>query len=99
MKILKEFKDFLNEYKIVPLAIAFIIGVASTNLIQSIVNNLIMPIITPFIPNGEWQNAKAIIGPFVISWGALLSAIINFIIIALFLFLIVKIFLKKEIKN
>jgi large conductance mechanosensitive channel len=96
MKILKEFKEFLKEYKVVPLAIAFIMGVAATSLIQSVVNNLIMPLITPFIPGGAWQSATFSLGPIVISWGALLSAIINFVIIALVVFMIAKFLFKEE---
>ncbi len=95
-KIFLEFKDFLNEYKVIPLAIAFIMGIAATTLIQSIVNNLIMPIITPFIPEGQWQTATFSIGPIVLGWGALLGAIINFIVIALVVFLIAKYFFKEE---
>lgn len=96
MKILLEFKEFLKEYKIVPLAIAFIIGVAATALVQSVVNNLVMPIITPFVPGGAWQTATLRIGPILISWGALLGAIINFCIIAFVVFLIAKYLLKEE---
>jgi large conductance mechanosensitive channel len=94
--IIKEFKEFLKEYKIVALAVAFIIGIAATTLIQSIVNNLIMPIITPFIPKGAWQTATFSIGPIVIGWGALLGAIINFVIIAFVVFMMAKVFLKEE---
>jgi large conductance mechanosensitive channel len=96
MGIFTEFNEFLKEYKIVPLAIAFIIGVAATALVQSFVNNVVMPIITPFIPGGEWQKATFNIGPIVISWGAFLAAIINFIIIAFVVFLIAKYMLKQE---
>ncbi|MFA5992950.1 MAG: MscL family protein [Candidatus Pacearchaeota archaeon] len=85
-----EFKEFLKEYKVVGLAIAFIIGVAATTLIQSLVNNIIMPLITPFIPNGEWQTATLKLGPFVLGWGSFLSALINFVIIALVVFIISK---------
>lgn len=96
MGLISEFKEFLKEYKVVPLAIAFIMGVAATALIQSVVNNLIMPIITPFIPGGAWQTATFSLGPIVISWGALLASIINFIIIAIVVFLAAKIILKQE---
>ena len=96
MKIIKEFKEFLNEYKIIPLSIAFIMGIAATTLIQSLVNNVVMPLITPFIPNGEWQTATFNFGPIVIGWGAFLGALINFVIIALVVFLISKYFLKEE---
>lgn len=90
MGIISEFKEFLKEYKVLGLAIAFIIGVAATALVQSLVNNIIMPIITPFIPGGAWQKATFSIGSIVISWGAFLGALINFIIIALVVFLIMK---------
>src|SRR3989338_7201164 len=91
-----EFKEFLNEYKVVPLAIAFIIGIAATALVQSLVNHVIMPIITPFVPGGQWQTATFSIGPVVIGWGAFLGSIINFVVIALVVFIIAKKMLKEE---
>ncbi|MDE1822714.1 MAG: MscL family protein [Candidatus Micrarchaeota archaeon] len=90
MRLLGEFKEFLKEYKVLGLAVAFIIGVASTSLIQSLVNNVIMPIITFFIPNGSWQTAYAYIGPVKIGWGPFLASLVNFIIIAFVVFLIAK---------
>jgi large conductance mechanosensitive channel len=95
MKILLEFKEFLKEYKVIGLAVALVIGLASVALINSVVNNLIMPIITPFIPGGGWQTATFSIGPIIIGWGALLGAIINFIVIAFVVFLISKYALKE----
>lgn len=94
--VLREFKDFLKEYKIVGLAVAFIIGAASVTLVKAIVDYLIMPIITPFIPGGAWQTATLSIGPIVIAWGALLGAIINFLIIAFVVFLIAKFIIGEE---
>jgi large conductance mechanosensitive channel len=95
-KVLKEFKEFLKEYKVIGLAIALIIGLAATALVKAIVDYLVMPIITPFIPGGAWQAAVLKIGPFVIGWGALLGAIINFVVIAFVVFLIAKYALKEE---
>ena len=94
--LMKEFGEFLKEYKVIGLAVALIIGLASVALINSVVNNLIMPIITPFIPGGGWETATFHIGPIVIGWGALLSSIINFVIIAFVVFLIAKYALKEE---
>jgi large conductance mechanosensitive channel len=96
MGLLKEFKEFLSEYKVLPLAIAFIIGVAATALVTSLVNNVIMPIITPFIPGGEWQKATFALGPIIISWGAFVGAIINFIVIAFVVFMMAKVFFKEK---
>jgi large conductance mechanosensitive channel len=95
MGIIKEFKEFLKEYKIVGLAVAFIMGSAVTVLVQSLVNSVVMPIITPFIPGGEWQKATFNMGPIVIGWGAFLGALINFLIIALVIFFIVKVIDRK----
>jgi len=96
MGLLSEFKDFLYEYKVIPLAIAFIMGIASTALIKSFVDNVIMPLITPFVPGGAWRTATFELGPVVISWGAFLGELINFVIIAFVVFLIAKKVLKEE---
>jgi len=95
MSIVSEFRDFLKEYKVVGLAVAFIMGVAITDLVKSLVNNLIMPIVTFFIPGGAWETATFNLGPIVIGWGAFLAALINFIIIAAVVFLIAKMVLKE----
>lgn len=96
MGLLSDFKEFLYEYKVIPLAIAFIMGIASTALIKSLVDNVIMPIITPFVPGGAWRTATVELGPIVISWGAFLAELINFIIIAFVVFLIAKKVLREE---
>ena len=96
MGMIKEFKEFLEEYKVVGLAIAFIMGVSIVALIQSLVNNIIMPIITPFIPNGAWHSFMVYIGPVVLGVGAFIGALINFIIIALVVFFIAKFFFKEK---
>jgi large conductance mechanosensitive channel len=96
MGFLSEFKEFLYEYKVIPLAIAFIMGIASTALIKSFVDNIIMPLITPFIPGGAWRTATLELGPVVISWGVFLAELINFIIIAFVVFFIAKKVLREE---
>lgn len=96
MGLIKEFKDFLTEYKVIPLAIAFIMGAAVTALVTSLVSNIIMPLITPFIPGGAWQTSTLSLGPIVLSWGAFLGALINFVIIAFVVFLIAKFIFKEQ---
>jgi large conductance mechanosensitive channel len=93
---MQEFREFLKEYKVVGLAIAFIMGAAATTLVQSLVNNIVMPLVTPFVPKGEWATATWAIGPFVFGWGPFLSAVINFVILALVVFMVAKFILKEE---
>jgi large conductance mechanosensitive channel len=90
MSIVSEFKEFLDEYKVMGLAVAFIMGIAATALVQSLVNDIIMPIITPFIPGGEWQKATLVIGPIVLKWGSFVGQLINFLILAIVVFIIAK---------
>lgn len=94
--ILDEFRDFLKEYKVTGLAIAFIMGSAATTLVQSLVNNVVMPLITPFVPKGGWQTATFSMGPIQIGWGAFLSAFINFVILAAVVFMVAKFVLREE---
>ena len=96
MGIFKEFQDFLKEYKVTGLAVALVIGLASTALVNAIVKDLIMPIVTFFLPGGSWQTATFKIGSVVIAWGDLLGQIINFVIIAFVVFLVAKYAFKEE---
>jgi len=92
--MIKEFLAFLREYKIVGLALAFVMGTASTALVKSLVDNIIMPLVTPFVPN--WKEAVLDMGPFAIKWGAFMAELINFVILAFVVFIIVKKILREE---
>ena len=96
MGMMKEFMEFLREYKVVALASAFIIGVAATALVKSLVDNIIMPVITPFIPGGAWETATFALGPIVIGWGAFLGEVINFVVVAFVVFMIAKKVMKAD---
>ena len=96
MGIFKEFRDFLEEYKVMGIAVGIVMGLATVALVNSLVSNIIMPIITPFIPGGAWQEATLALGPILFKWGAFLAALINFVIIAFVVFLIAKKFMKEE---
>jgi large conductance mechanosensitive channel len=85
-----------TEFKVIPLAIALIMGIASTAFVKSFVDNIVMPIVTPFIPGGAWETATLAIGPIVLRWGAFLGESINFIVIAFVVFLVAKMVLKEE---
>ena len=98
-----EFKSFLSQYKVLGLAVAFILGLYLGQLVQGLVNDLIMPIVgfatgssgaaiqcgSP--PSGPfvppWQCITA--GPFLV--GQFLGTVITFIIVAFVIFLIVKV--------
>ncbi len=94
--MLKEFLDFLKEYKIVGLAIAFVIGTASTALINSLVKDIIMPILSPILSAGAWKDAMLDLGPVHIAYGSFVAELLNFIILAAIVFFVTKKILKLQ---
>jgi len=96
MVLMNEFKEFLKEYKVIGMAIGFIMGTAATSFVQAMVANIIMPLVTPFVPGGAWETSKLTIWKFVIGWGPALAALINFLIMAWVVFAIAKFVLKEE---
>ena len=72
---------------VVDLAVGLIIGAAFGKIVTSAVNDVIMPILNPVIPGGDWRLLE--IGPG-IKIGAFLGTILDFLIIAFAVFLIVR---------
>lgn len=90
-----EFVDFLQTFGVIGLAIAFIIGAAASTLINAFVTDLINPLIGLFLPSGDLgklnANATSISGKTsTFAYGAFISSLINFIIIALVVFVMYK---------
>ncbi|TFF68292.1 large conductance mechanosensitive channel protein MscL [Candidatus Thorarchaeota archaeon] len=82
-----EFKNFLSKYKVLGLAVAFILGIYIGNLVQALVNDLIMPVIEIFTGGVEWEDFA--VGVFRI--GHFAGTLLTFIIVAFVVFVIVKI--------
>ncbi len=58
-----EFIAFLKQYGVIGLAIAVIIGGKANALVTAIVDGILMPIVTFFIPGGAWRTATLQVGP------------------------------------
>jgi large conductance mechanosensitive channel len=84
------FLKFLREFRVVTAAIGFIFALITNELVQSFVNNLIMPFLDPLIKDGTWQTATLAIGAAQIKWGAFLSTFLRFIIIGVLVYVIIK---------
>lgn len=94
----EEFMDFLNKYGVVGLAIGFIIGGAAGALVSALVSDLLMPFIGALLPAGDWQTSAFQVGPIKFLLGHFAGALINFIIIALVVFLLSKQLSKTKLK-
>lgn len=93
-KILNEFKTFISRGNVIDMAVGVIIGGAFTAIVNSLVEDLLNPLLglitggvdfsTLSITLGEGENAA------VLAYGSFLSAIINFLLIAVVLFMIIR---------
>ena len=87
--MLREFRDFLMKGNIVSLAVAFVIGVAFAAVVNSLVNDLIMPIIAMIIGKPDFSGLTFTINDAVFRYGAFLTTAITFVAIAAAVFLFV----------
>jgi large conductance mechanosensitive channel len=84
--MIQEFKDFISRGNLIEIAIAFVMGIAFAAVITSLTNDIINPIIAKIFDVqdlSDWVVWDIRIGAFVV-------AIINFLIVALVMFLVVK---------
>jgi large conductance mechanosensitive channel len=92
----EEFLEFLKKYQVIGLAIAFVIGAAASKLVTAAVQDVVMPIIAVLMPQGDWRTSIFQIGPIKFLLGDFVGAVIDFLIIALVVFLTVKYVMKGD---
>jgi large conductance mechanosensitive channel len=86
----KEFKEFALKGNAITLAIGVVMGAAFNAIIASIVENLFNPLIGVLLGGLDLANATFTIGEASFGWGAVVGASINFFVVAVALFLVVK---------
>ena len=88
-----DFKAFLFKQNILALALAVVIGTATNDLVQALVNDFIMPLIQAVSPTDEWQEATLGVGPVEFLVGHFASVLLNFVIIAFVAWRLTKMFI------
>ena len=95
-KLAGEFQEFLVKQNALALAVGVIIGAAIGKVVSGLVDDVIMPILGLVLPGGDWRNAQLVIsGNNAIKYGDLVGRIVDFVIVALVVFMIVKGLLEK----
>lgn len=92
--LIDEFVTFISSYKVLGLAVAFILGIYIGNVVAALVNSFIMPLVAIVYPPINPDPAN----PYVLSGGPILDSLITFLIVAFVVFLIVKIATRIGIK-
>src|SRR5713226_8253150 len=103
--MVKGFRDFLLKNSVLALAIGFIMGAATGKVVSSLVADIIMPVISPLLSGGDWRTAKLVltrsVGPDgkevvnAINFGNFLGNVVDFVVIALVIYLITKALIKE----
>ena len=88
--MLKEFKDFITRGNVIDMAIGIIMGSAFTAIVNSMVEDLLMPILAGITSGVNYEDLVINIAGSQIKIGSFINAVITFLIIAFVLFLIVK---------
>lgn len=103
-KFFSEFKEFISKGNVMDLAIGMVVGSTFTKIVNSMVNDILMPIVSIITGKTNFTNMFIALdgnsymtleeaqsaGATVIAYGNLIEMIVNFLLTALFLFIIVK---------
>ena len=90
-QFIKEFKEFISRGNVMDLAVGIIIGGAFTSIVSSLVNDIINPLLGLFGGMNFDQLKVNLLGEVTLYYGKFITAVINFLIMALVIFVIVKV--------
>ena len=86
----KEFKEFAMKGNVMDLAVAVVIGGAFGKIVTSLVNNIIMPLVGLLLGGVDFTTYMVEVGEVQVTYGVFVQSVIDFVIIALAIFVVVK---------
>lgn len=91
----KEFKEFISRGSVIDMAVGIIIGGAFTAIVNSLVNDVTMPLISLILGNTDFTALNIVLAgegetAIVLSLGNFIAAVVNFLLIALVIFMVIK---------
>lgn len=89
-----EFKKFISRGNVVDMAVGVIVGGAFSKIVTSLVNDIITPLIGIAIGGLDFSNLSANIGEAKIAYGSFIQSIIDFLLVAICIFAVIRIFQK-----
>ena len=87
---LAEFKTFIARGNVMDMAVGVIIGGAFSNITNSLINDIVMPVLGIFTSSVSFAELSVNIGPAVVTYGNFIQAVLNFLIMAFVVFCLVK---------
>ncbi len=99
MSFLSEFKAFAMRGNVIDLAVAVVIGAAFGKIVSSLVSGIVMPLIGLLLGGVDIAGKAFTVGGAVVKWGLFLQSVIDFTIIALAIFIVIKLLSKLQKKK
>ena len=87
---LAEFKTFISRGNVIDMAVGVIVGGAFSNITNSLINDIVMPVLGIFTNSISFAELSVQVGSAVITYGNFIQAILNFLIMAFVVFCLVK---------
>ena len=94
--MIKEFKEFISKGNVMDMAVGIIIGGAFTKIVTALVEAILMPLIGAICGGKSVEDMSIMVGNAAIGYGAFIQAVIDFLLVALVLFMILKAFNKAK---
>lgn len=82
MHFLTDFLKFLKKFGVLALAVGVLLGEQVNNLEKALIDDVVMPLLDPLLPSGDWQKAVWVVGGSSVKIGHLLEAVLHFVIVA-----------------
>jgi large conductance mechanosensitive channel len=87
MSLIKEFKTFVLRGNVIDLAVAVVLGAAFGKIVTAVVEGLVMPVAAAVTPGGNWREWA--VTPLSLKVGSVIGATVDFLVVALVVFLVV----------
>jgi large conductance mechanosensitive channel len=88
--MLSEFKEFIMRGNVVDLAVAVVVGAAFTQVVNSFAKDVLMQVVGIFTGKPNFSGLHLTVNNSQINYGNFLTALVNFVIVALAMFLVIK---------
>lgn len=88
--IVKEFKDFIMRGNVIDLAVAVVVGAAFTQVVNSFAKDVLMQVVGIFTGKPNFTKLSLTVHGSDIHYGSFLTALVNFVIVALAMFVVIK---------
>ncbi|WP_088810213.1 MULTISPECIES: large-conductance mechanosensitive channel protein MscL [Listeria] len=90
-KFAQEFKDFALKGNVLDLAVGVVIGAAFGKIVASLVDNIIMPLVGMILGGVSFEDLHVVVGSADLKYGLFIQSVVDFVIIALSLFIFIKV--------